>query len=72
MSPYSSNKVGVIGFVKSVGEEYAETGITVNAIAPAVIRTPVVDGIHPDQVKYMTDKIPMKRRVSPDKIAALS
>jgi 3-oxoacyl-[acyl-carrier protein] reductase len=72
MSPYSSTKAGVIGLVKSVGKEYAETGITVNAIAPAVIRTPMVDGIHPDQVKYMTDKIPMKRCGSLDEITALS
>jgi 2-dehydro-3-deoxy-L-rhamnonate dehydrogenase (NAD+) len=72
MSPYSSTKAGVIGLVKSVGKEYAETGITVNAIAAAVIRTPMVDGIHPDQVKYMTDKIPMKRCGSLDEIAALS
>lgn len=72
MSPYSATKAGVIGLVKSVGKEYAETGITVNAIAPAVIRTPMVDGIHPDQVKYMTDKIPMKRCGSLDEITALS
>lgn len=72
MSPYSSTKAGVIGLVKSVGKEYAETGITVNAIAPAVIRTPMVDGIHPDQVKYMTDKIPMKRCGTLDEVAALS
>lgn len=72
MSPYSATKAGVIGLVKSAGKEFAETGITVNAIAPAVIRTPMVDGIHPDQVKYMTDKIPMKRCGSLDEIVALS
>jgi len=72
MSPYSATKAGVIGLVKSVGKEYAETGITVNAIAPAVIRTPMVDGIHPDQVKYMTDKIPMKRCGTLDEVSALT
>lgn len=72
MSPYSATKAGVIGLVKSVGKEYAESGITVNAISPAVIRTPMVDGIHPDQVKYMTDKIPMKRCGTLDEVAALS
>lgn len=72
MSPYSATKAGVIGLIKSVGKEFAETGITVNAIAPAVIRTPMVDAIHPDQVKYMTDKIPMKRCGSLDEVAALS
>ncbi|MEQ1840406.1 MAG: SDR family NAD(P)-dependent oxidoreductase [Verrucomicrobiales bacterium] len=72
MSPYSATKAGVIGLIKSVGKEFAETGITVNAIAPAVIRTAMVDGIHPDQVKYMTDKIPMKRCGTLDEVAALS
>lgn len=72
MSPYSSTKAGVIGMVKSVGKEYAETGITINAIAPAVVRTPMVEGVHPDQVKYMTDKIPMKRCGTLDETASLS
>ncbi len=72
MSPYSTTKAGVIGLVKSAGKEFAETGITVNAIAPAVIRTPMVDGIDPAQVKYMTDKIPMKRCGTLDEIAAMS
>jgi len=72
MSPYSSTKAGVIGLVKSAGKEFAETGITVNAVAPAVIRTPMVDGIDPAQVKYMTDKIPMKRCGSLEEIASMS
>lgn len=52
-------------------EKYADTGTTVNPTTPAVIRATMVDGIHPDQVKYITDKIPMKRWGPPDKIAAL-
>ena len=61
MAAYSSSKAAVIGLVKSVGKEYAETGITINALAPAVVRTAMVDSMAPHQVKYMTDKIPMKR-----------
>ncbi|NNE93356.1 MAG: SDR family oxidoreductase, partial [Verrucomicrobiales bacterium] len=52
MTPYSTTKAGVIGLVKAAGKDFAETGITVNAIAPAVIRTPMVDGIDEAQVKY--------------------
>ncbi len=72
MIAYSASKAGVIGLTKAVGKDYAETGITVNAIAPAVIRTPMVDGIDPVQVKYMTDKIPMKRCGTLDEVAALT
>jgi len=72
MIAYSASKAGVIGLIKAVGKDYAESGITVNAIAPAVIKTPMVEGIDPDQVKYMTDKIPMKRCGTLDEVAALS
>jgi NAD(P)-dependent dehydrogenase (short-subunit alcohol dehydrogenase family) len=71
MSCYSTSKAGVIGLVKSVGKEYAETGITVNGLAPAVIRTAMVDKVDPEQVKYMTDKIPMKRCGTLDEMAAM-
>eukprot|EP00056_Hartaetosiga_gracilis_P021822 m.26641 g.26641 ORF g.26641 m.26641 type:complete len:253 (+) comp9283_c0_seq1:102-860(+) len=70
MCAYSTSKAGVIGLAKSAGKEYAETNITVNALAPAVIRTAMVEGMEPAQVKYMTDKIPMKRCGSLDEIAA--
>lgn len=72
MSPYSATKAGVIGIAKAAGKEFAETGITVNAIAPAVIRTAMVEACDPAQVKYMTDKIPMKRCGTLDEVAALS
>ena len=61
MTAYSASKAGLIGMVKSMGKDYAETGITINALAPAVIRTPMVAAMPEQQVKYMTDKIPMKR-----------
>lgn len=61
MLAYSASKAAVIGMTKVQGKEYAEMGITVNALAPAVIRTPLVDAMPGEQVKYMTDKIPMKR-----------
>src|ERR1051326_5700635 len=61
MLAYSTSKAAVIGLTKVQGKEYAETGITVNALAPAVIRTPMVEVMPEAQVKYMTDKIPMHR-----------
>lgn len=61
MLAYSASKAAVIGMTKVQGKEYAERGITVNALAPAVIQTPMVDAMPETQVKYMTDKIPMKR-----------
>ena len=61
MLAYSASKAAVICMAKVQGKEYAENGITVNALAPAVIKTPLVDKMPVQQVKYMTDKIPMKR-----------
>src|SRR6185503_6911931 len=69
MLAYSASKAAVVGMTKVQGKEYAETGITVNALAPAVIQTPMVDAMPEAQVKYMTDKIPMKRCGTLDEIA---
>lgn len=72
MTCYSATKAGVIGLIKATGKEYAETGVTINAIVPAVIRTGMVDAMEPEQIKYMTDKIPMKRCGMLDEAASLS
>lgn len=61
MVSYSASKAGLIGMVKTQGKEYAESGVTINALAPAVVRTAMVDAMPAEQVTYMTDKIPMKR-----------
>lgn len=61
MAAYSSTKAGLIGLVKTMGKEYATTGVTINAMAPAVIQTPMVDVMPQEQVEYMTEKIPMRR-----------
>lgn len=71
MVAYSSSKAAVIGMTKVQGKEYAETGITVNALAPAVIYTAMVEAMPEEQVKYMTDKIPMKRFGSLEEVANL-
>lgn len=72
MLAYSASKAAVIGMTKVQGKEYAETGITINALAPAVIHTAMVDAMPPEQVKYMTDKIPMKRCGTLEEIAAMA
>jgi NAD(P)-dependent dehydrogenase (short-subunit alcohol dehydrogenase family) len=72
MVAYSASKAAVIGMTKVQGKEYAETGITINALAPAVIRTQMVDALPDDQVKYMTDKIPMKRCGTLEEIAHMA
>ena len=61
MLAYSASKAAVIGMAKVQGKEYAELGITVNALAPAVIKTALVEAMPQEQVDYMTSKIPMKR-----------
>lgn len=61
MLAYSASKAAVIGMTKVQGKEYAGYNIAVNALAPAVIRTAMVDAMPDEQVKYMTDKIPRQR-----------
>lgn len=72
MASYSASKAAVIGLTKSQGKEYAESGLTVNAIAPAVVRTEIVAAMPPEQVKYMTTKIPMARCGTVEEFATLA
>lgn len=72
MAAYSSTKAGLIGLVKVMGKEYATEGVTINALAPAVIRTAMVDELPEEQVEYMTAKIPMKRTGSLQEAADLA
>jgi 3-oxoacyl-[acyl-carrier protein] reductase len=71
MIAYSATKAGVIGLTKSLGKELATDGICVNAVAPAVVKTRILDQVTPEQIQYMTDKIPMKRTGTPEEIAAV-
>jgi 3-oxoacyl-[acyl-carrier protein] reductase len=72
MSGYAASKSGVIGLVKAVGKEYANAGITVNGLAPAVIATPMNLDTDPALLKYMTDRIPMKRLGTVEEVAAIA
>jgi 3-oxoacyl-[acyl-carrier protein] reductase len=71
MLAYSASKAAVIAMTKVQGKEMAGTGVTVNALAPAVIRTAMVDAMPERQVRYMTDKIPMGRCGSLDEVVAM-
>ena len=71
MLAYSASKAAVIGMAKVQGKEVAGTGVTVNALSPAVIQTPMVDALPAEQVKYMTAKIPMGRCGSLDELVAM-
>lgn len=72
MCGYSATKAGVIGLVKGVGKECADTGVTVNGLAPAVIMTDLVRKLPAETVSYMTSKIPMKRCGTLDEVAAIA
>ncbi len=72
MAGYSATKAGVIGLVKGLGKEYATANITVNGIAPAVIKTPMNEATGEEQLKYMTSKIPMNRLGTVEETAALA
>jgi 2-dehydro-3-deoxy-L-rhamnonate dehydrogenase (NAD+) len=71
MLAYSASKAAVIGMAKVQGKEMAGTGVTVNALAPAVIQTPLVEAMPPEQVAYMTNKIPMQRCAKLEELVAM-
>lgn len=72
MAGYSSMKSGVIGLVKGIGKEFAQTGITVNGLAPAVIKTAMNENTAPEQLAYMTAKIPMGRLGTVEEVASIA
>lgn len=71
MTPYSVSKAGIICFTKSLAKEVISHGIRVNCVAPALIETPLVDGMDEEQIDYLTSKIPMGRLGKPEEVAAV-
>ena len=70
-SAYSAAKAGVIALTKSLGKELADTGIRVNCITPAVIRTAIFDQMDQSHIDYMLSKIPMGRFGQVEEAAAM-
>lgn len=71
MVAYSASKAAIIGLTKSIAKEVATEGICINAVAPAVIRTRMLEQLTPEQVDYMVQRIPMKRTGQPEEVAAV-
>lgn len=72
LGPYSASKAAVICFTKSLAKEVVGQGdITVNSISPAVIATPILEGLPQTTIDYMVSKIPMGRTGRAEEVAAL-
>jgi 2-dehydro-3-deoxy-L-rhamnonate dehydrogenase (NAD+) len=71
LSAYAASKAAVIALTKSLGKELATTGVLVNAIAPAVIDTPMNATTAPDVLAHITSLIPMRRVGTADEVAEL-
>jgi 2-dehydro-3-deoxy-L-rhamnonate dehydrogenase (NAD+) len=70
-SGYSASKAGVIGLTKSLGKELAKYNITVNAVTPAAVRTPIFDQMPQTHIDFMLSKIPKGRFGTVDEMASL-
>ena len=68
---YSASKAAVIAMTKAIGKDVAGTGVLVNCIAPAVIETPILEGLSQEHIDYMVERIPLGRVGKADEVAAL-
>ncbi|MBB3179798.1 SDR family NAD(P)-dependent oxidoreductase [Variovorax sp. Sphag1AA] len=70
-SAYSASKAGLIALTKSLGKELADTGVRVNCVTPAAVKTAIFDQMTPDHIAFMLSKIPMGRFGKIEEIAAM-
>lgn len=81
-APYSASKHGVVGLTKAWGLELAKTGVTVNAVCPGFVETPMAErvrdhysnvwGVSTDEVfERVTTRVPMGRYVEPEEVSAM-
>ncbi|CAN7226228.1 SDR family NAD(P)-dependent oxidoreductase [Variovorax paradoxus] len=70
-SAYSASKAAVIALTKSLGKELADTGIRVNCVTPAAVKTAIFDQMTPEHIAFMLSKIPMGRFGTVQEVAAM-
>jgi NAD(P)-dependent dehydrogenase (short-subunit alcohol dehydrogenase family) len=70
-SAYSASKAAVIALTKSLGKELADTGIRVNCVTPAAVKTAIFDQMSEQHIQFMLSKIPMARFGEPEEVAAM-
>ncbi len=70
-SAYSASKAAVMALTKSLGKELADTGVRVNCVTPAAVKTAIFDQMSPEHIQFMLSKIPMGRFGTPEEVAAM-
>ena len=70
-SAYSASKAAVIALTKSLGKELADTGVRVNCVTPAAVKTAIFEQMSPEHIAFMLSKIPMGRFGTPQEVAAM-
>ncbi len=70
-SAYSASKAAVIALTKSLGKELADSGVRVNCVTPAAVKTAIFDQMSPEHIAFMLSKIPMGRFGTPEEVAAM-
>lgn len=70
-SAYSASKAAVMALTKSLGKELADTGVRVNCVTPAAVKTAIFDQMSEAHIQFMLSKIPMGRFGTPEEVAAL-
>ena len=70
-SAYSASKAAVMALTKSLGKELADTGVRVNCVTPAAVKTAIFDQMSEEHIQFMLSKIPMGRFGTPEEIAAM-
>jgi 3-oxoacyl-[acyl-carrier protein] reductase len=70
-SAYSASKAAVMALTKSLGKELADTGVRVNCVTPAAVKTPIFEQMSQEHIQFMLSKIPMGRFGTPEEVAAM-